>query len=139
MGKKVKVVFDTNIWISIFIKRILDDEFSKVKKKITVYVSPDILLEISKVLIYPKIDKILRKAKVSQKEILRAIEINSSIVRPKVNFNIVDDVEDNRILECAVAAKADIVVSGDKHLIELGQFKKIKILTPREFIDYLTQ
>jgi predicted nucleic acid-binding protein len=50
-------------------------------------------------------------------------------------LNIIEDVEDNRILECAVAAGADIIVSGDKHLLELGKFKKTKIVTPRVFFD----
>ena len=55
MGKKVKVVFDTNVWISIFMEKRLRDEFSRVKQDITVYVSEDIGLEISKVLQYPQV------------------------------------------------------------------------------------
>jgi hypothetical protein len=46
-----------------------------------------------------------------------------------------EDSEDNRILECALASGADIIVSGDKHLLKLGKFRKTKILTPREFFD----
>ena len=117
MGKKVKVVFDTNVWLSIFMKKILTDEFSSAKKELTVYVSKDILLEISKVLLYPKIAELLIKASVNEKEILRAIEANSKIVKPKLKLKIIDeDVEDNKILECALASKADVIVSGDKHL-----------------------
>ena len=139
MGKKVKVVFDTNVWISIFMKKILADEFSKIKQDITIYVSRDILLETSKVLLYPKIAEILRKADVSKKEVLRAIEINSTIIKPKLKLNVIeDDAEDNRILECAVAAGADIIVSGDRHLLQLGKFRKTKILTPREFFERIT-
>jgi putative PIN family toxin of toxin-antitoxin system len=139
VGKKVKVVFDTNVWISIFMKKIIADEFSKVKQDITIYVSRDILLETSKVLLYPKIAEILRKAYVSKKEVLRAIEINSTITKPKLKLNVIeDDAEDNRILECAVAAGADIIVSGDRHLLQLGKFRKTRILTPREFFEYIT-
>ncbi len=65
MGKKRKVVLDTNVWVSIFLKKSLNVEFSKVQQDITVYVSPDILLEISKVLLYPKIEIILTKANVN--------------------------------------------------------------------------
>ena len=43
--------------------------------------------------------------------------------------------EDNKILECALAAGADIIVSGDKHLLELVKFRKARILTPKEFFD----
>ncbi len=110
MGKKVKVVFDTNVWISIFMKKILNDEFSQAKQELTVYISKDIILEISKALLYPKIAEILRKASVNEKEILRAIQTNSTIVKPKLKLHIIDeDVEDNKILECALASGADII------------------------------
>ena len=135
MGKKVKVVFDTNVWLSIFMKKILSDEFSQVKQELTIYVSKDIILEISKVLLYPKIAEILRKANVNEREILQAIEANS-IVKPKFKLQVIEeDVEDNKILECALASGADIIVSGDKHLLKLGRFKKTRILTPRELFD----
>ena len=98
MGKKVKVVFDTNVWLSIFMKKILSDEFSQVKQELTVYVSKDIILEMSKVLLYPKIAEILRKANVDEREILRAIEANSIIVKPKLKLQIMEeDPEDNKI------------------------------------------
>jgi len=135
VGKKVKVVFDTNVWLSIFMKKILSDEFSQVKQELTIYVSKDIILEISKVLLYPKIAEILRKANVNEREILQAIEANS-IVKPKFKLQVIEeDVEDNKILECALASGADIIVSGDKHLLKLGRFKKTRILTPRELFD----
>jgi uncharacterized protein len=139
VGKKVKVVFDTNVWISISLKKIINDEFSRVKQELTVYISKDIISETSKVLLYPKIAEILRKHSISEKEILRAIVATSKIVEPKVKLHIInEDAEDNKILECALAAGADIIVSGDKHILELGKFRKTKILTPKEFFDTFT-
>ena len=140
MGKKVKVVFDTNVWLSIFMKKVLSDEFSQAKQEITVYVSKDILMEISKVLLYPKIAEILRRASDNEKEILRAIEANSIIVKPKLKLHIIEeDAEDNKILECALASGADIIVSGDKHLLKLGKYRKTRIQTPREFFDSISK
>jgi putative PIN family toxin of toxin-antitoxin system len=139
VGKKVKVVFDTNVWVSIALKKVLNDEFSRVKQGLTIYVSEDIFLEISKVLQYPKIAQILRNYGIREKEILRAIAANSKMVEPKVKLHIIsEDAQDNKILECASAAGVDIIVSGDKHLLELGKFKKATILTPREFFNILT-
>jgi len=139
VGKKVKVVFDTNVWVSVFMKKILNDEFSQVKHELTVYISKDIILEISKVLLYPKIAEILRKTGINEKEILRALKANSIMVKPKVKLHVIEeDVEDNKILECALVAGADIIVSGDRHLLKLGKFRKTRILTPREFFDYIT-
>ena len=51
MGKKLKVVFDTNVWISIVMEKIFKYEFSKVKQELTVYVSKEIILELSKALL----------------------------------------------------------------------------------------
>ena len=71
MGKKVKVVFDTNVWISIFMEKRLRDEFSRVKEDLTVYISEDIGLEISKVLQYSQVAEILRKIGIHEKDVLR--------------------------------------------------------------------
>jgi putative PIN family toxin of toxin-antitoxin system len=136
VGKKIKVVFDTNVWISIALKKTLNDQFSRTKQELTVYTSKDILLEISKVLLYPKIADILKNNHINGKQILRAIATDSKTVKPKVNLHIIsEDPDDNKILECALEAKADIIVTGDNHLLELGRFKKTKILTPKEFFD----
>jgi putative PIN family toxin of toxin-antitoxin system len=63
VGKKVKVVFDTNVWISIFLKRTLSGEYTRVKNRCIIYASPDILLEISKVLLYQKPQISLKRQK----------------------------------------------------------------------------
>ena len=44
---------------------------------------------------------------------------------------------DNKILECALAAKADYIVSGDKHLLNVGAYKKTKIVSTNDFLDLL--
>ena len=44
------------------------------------------------------------------------------------------DPSDNRILECAVAAEAEVIVSGDSHLLRLGSFNGIPIQTPADFL-----
>ena len=140
MGKKTKVVFDTNVWISIFMEKTLKDEFSHVKDSLTVYVSEDIGLEISKVLQYPRVAQILRKAGIREKDVLRILIANSRRVEPKVKLHIInDDAEDNKILECAQASGADIIVTGDKHLLKLGKYRKTRIVAPREFFDNINK
>jgi putative PIN family toxin of toxin-antitoxin system len=117
-------------------EKILKDKFLQVKEELTIYVSKDILLEISKVLLYPKISEVLRKAGVNEKEILRAIETNSTILKPKLRLHVVkEDADDNKILECASASGAEFIVSGDKHLLKRGRFRKTRILSPKEFFD----
>jgi uncharacterized protein len=139
VGKKVKVVFDTNVWISIFMQRRVRNEFLRVKQNLTVYISEDIGLEVSKVLQYPKVSAIIKKTGTNEKELLRTLKDNSTSVETKVKLHVVnEDAQDNKILECALAAGADVIVTGDKHLLNLGRFKKTKILTPRQFFDSIT-
>ena len=137
MGKKVKVVFDSNVWLSIFMKKVLSQEFSSaLKKEITVYATQDILKEIARALTYPKIIEVLQDAGIHEREILRTILENSTIVNPSLRLHVIkEDPEDNKILECAQEANANIIVTGDKHLLKIGKFKKTEILTPREFLD----
>jgi uncharacterized protein len=47
------------------------------------------------------------------------------------------DEPDNRVLECALAARATIIISGDSHLRELDSFQRILILSPRAFLDVI--
>ncbi len=135
MGKKVKVVFDTNVWVSIFLKKVLSEKYVQAKQDLTIYISQDILLEISKILLYPKIATILQKANVTEKEILRAIQTNTTTVKPKLKLQIIEDPEDNKIIECALTANADFIVTGDSHLLKLFRFKKTRIQTPKEFFE----
>jgi predicted nucleic acid-binding protein len=48
---------------------------------------------------------------------------------------IADDPDDNKIIECAVAAGADVIVSGDKHLLRLGQYRGIRIMKLRQLLE----
>lgn len=50
---------------------------------------------------------------------------------------VMDDPDDNRILECGLAAGADVIVSGDGHLLRLTVYERMAILTPREFLRNL--
>jgi putative PIN family toxin of toxin-antitoxin system len=73
------------------------------------------------------------------KEALAEITGLASLVRPTVRMSgIVADDADHRILECALAARADFLVTGDKrHLLPLKTFRGVQIVSPREFLDVL--
>jgi putative PIN family toxin of toxin-antitoxin system len=51
---------------------------------------------------------------------------------------IQNDPDDDRVLECAVAGRADTIVSGDRHLLKLGSYDGIAILTVRQFMDQIS-
>ena len=52
--------------------------------------------------------------------------------------HIIEDPDDDRVLECAIAANADYIISGDRHLLDVVEYFKIKILSAAEFIDTIT-
>jgi uncharacterized protein len=61
----------------------------------------------------------------------------STVVRPKKRISLLNDDPDNRILECAVAAKANCIATGDKHLLDLGRYEGIPIVRLVEFLREL--
>jgi hypothetical protein len=140
MGKKIKVVLDTNVWVSIFMKKTLGREFSRIfkRKEAEFCISKDILKEISRVLVCPKIKNLLEASGVRIEDVIDLILENSTIVRPKRELNIIkEDPHDNRILECALESNATFVVSGDRHLLKLKEYKNLRIITPRQLFEYL--
>ena len=57
---------------------------------------------------------------------------------PKTKVNAVkDDPDDNKFIEAALEGKADYIISQDKHLLKLKEFRKIKIIIPDEFVKLL--
>lgn len=62
----------------------------------------------------------------------------SKTINSKKKFDLIkDDPDDNKFLDCAYAAKADFIVTGDKHLLKLGDFFDTKIITPKEFLGWM--
>ena len=60
----------------------------------------------------------------------------------KVNFAVdavADDLEDNKFLACASAARANFIISGDQHLLRLKKFDDISIVTPARFTKLLKE
>lgn len=49
---------------------------------------------------------------------------------------IANDPDDDKFLACAVAAKASAIISGDPHLLALGSYRGIRIMTPVQFLEH---
>ncbi|HEY3374580.1 MAG TPA: putative toxin-antitoxin system toxin component, PIN family [Candidatus Aquicultor sp.] len=133
-----KVVLDTNVLISALalISESSDQVIELARRgEIELCTSKPILAEFKRVLMLK-----FRYSEAEADERLVLILKIATLVDPKVKLSEVkDDESDNRILECAFDAKAQFIVSGDKHLKNLKEFKSIKILPPSEFIrDYFS-
>ena len=69
---------------------------------------------------------------------LKLVAKVAEIVSPTISLRVIaDDPTDDRILECAVAGMADLVVSGDRHLRKLKSYKNIGIVQPSDFLRTL--
>ena len=83
------------------------------------------------------------KFKIPKTEIIAAtdylLQIAEFVTPDEEILVIVADPTDNKFLEAALARKVNYVVSGDNHLLEIGSFREIPIITAREFIDLLSQ
>jgi putative PIN family toxin of toxin-antitoxin system len=67
--------------------------------------------------------------------ILDSIRDISIFVSPSFTLSVVErDKSDDRILECALEAKADYIISGDSYLLSLKEYQGIKTLSPAEFL-----
>ena len=126
-----RAVLDTNIIISAAISN--DGNPAKIfemllEKKFINYTSQEILEEIEDVIKRPKFGI----SKEFQKFILDNFRKNSIIIKPVHNEKVAGD--DDKFINCALSAKA-LVVSGDSHLLNLENYKGIKIITPKEFLE----
>ena len=130
----IKVVIDTNVFVSAIL---FDGELDKLinlwkRKKFTFLLSKEILEEYIKVLSYKKFelsDKIIKR--IIYEELLPY----TKNIKVKKRINIIKkDPSDNIFLECALEGRANYIISGDKHLLQLKQYKSIKIISFREFI-----
>lgn len=129
----IRVVADSNVYISALNFGGVADAVLALRRRrlIALFVSPSILKEVEGVL--------LRKFKWSAKRARHARTLISAFtetVVPKERVTAVTtDETDNLIRKSAVAAHAQIVVTGDNHLLTLGRFGDVTILSPREFLD----
>ncbi|MBI4684097.1 MAG: putative toxin-antitoxin system toxin component, PIN family [Nitrospirae bacterium] len=128
----MKVVFDTNIFISAFIF-----PESQAEKAISRIAEGIDTLLISKPIINEVLSVLSRKFSQNAEAISRAAVYLSElaiIVHPQKAVHILKDESDNRILECAISWGADVIVTGDKKMLELDEYLGIKIISLKEYL-----
>jgi len=102
----------------------------------TIVVSPETVQEFEDTLLkYP--DKFDMSKEEVEKE-RDTIGYFAEFVTPETELDVVDEDEsDSMFLEAAVSADAEYVVSGDRHLLDVGEYRGIEILPPDEFLERL--
>ena len=128
----MRVVFDTNIFVSAFVlpgsradaalRRVLDGEDE---------------LVISRAIIDELLTVLARKFARDADELGRVAVFLADlgvVVRPRGRVKILSDEADNRILECARTGHADVIVTGDRAMLALGHYQDIEIKSLRDYL-----
>lgn len=128
-----RVVLDTNILISALVYGGNPQDLLEliVVKQITGVTSLSLLVEL--------IETLAKKFNFSPEKVHQVegkIKKSFEFVYPVKALNVVRDEDDNKVLEAAVEGRCNFIITGDRDLLELGQFQKIQIMTPVQFLDY---
>ena len=130
----MKIVLDTNVLISGIFFTGPPYQILKAwqEGKIKIIASEEILSE------YQRVAEELSNQfpSVEANRILELITIHAEIIdATDFQITICEDPDDNKFIACALASKSKIIVSGDKHLINVSGYKGIQVVKPREFSD----
>jgi putative PIN family toxin of toxin-antitoxin system len=127
------VVFDTNIFISAFVI-----PGSLAEKAILKIIEEEESLLLSKEIIAEGLSVLSSKFG-RDREGLSHVAVTLSelaeLVKSARRVKILKDEPDNRILECAIYGGADLLVTGDKKILQLREYKGVKIITLKEYLE----
>lgn len=131
----MRLVLDTNVVISGLIwgglpRKILD---LAREEKVSLYTTPALLVELADVLSREKFAKILSSCNLSPDKIIYGYSVLANTISNAIVERVVPrDADDDFVIVCAVAASADIIVTGDSDLLVLNPFQNIDILKPSQ-------
>lgn len=131
----LRVVFDSNVYISALLfdgppKQILE---LALKRQVILVASDDIINEAA-----GRLREKFSWPEHRVQQFVRQTSRLAELYNPKIKLTVVKDEPDNRVLECAVAGEAHIIISGDHHLLKLKSFENIPIQKPK-YLTYLME
>ena len=132
----MKAVFDTNIFISA-----LALPGGKAARAIDLVLDARVNLCISKEIIHEVLGVLAQKFSKGPEELSRTAVFLSELaelVVPRKKLAVLDDEPDNRILECAAMGNADVIVTGDRAMLNLKKYQEIRIVSLRQFLDEIS-
>lgn len=134
----MRAVIDTNVLISaIFWPGKPKQLLNQVRRGQVIFLTSEVLLvELKEVL--TRQDKPFRLSEEDAQRVLSSVRDLAEIVQTHSAVTICRDADDNRVLECAIDGGANRIVTGDGHLLELGFFNGIEIVTVADFLSTLT-
>jgi putative PIN family toxin of toxin-antitoxin system len=101
-------------------------------------ISEDITAEISQVLTYPKLQTIYQTTEIHRADLIEQVLRIAKFVEVTKKVEVIKDhPADNKFVECALAAKADYIVSGDNHVLKTAAYKETKMLSVNDFLKLI--
>lgn len=137
----MRLVADTNVVVSGLLwlgnpGRLLE---AASLSRVTLYTSVALLAELSSTLSRPKLARPIMRSGLTQDDLLGRYLNVAVVVEPSSVPRVVpDDPDDDQVLACALAAQVEMIVSGDKHLLDLGgHYQNIPIVTPAQAVQLI--
>lgn len=137
-----KIVLDTNVFISAVLWTGVPHQLLELLEQnyLVCYTTIEILQELSEVLARQQFRKRIEELATSPQELMLGILGLVRVIRKSGAYNLrpnelPEDEDDIMFLECALAAGADYIVSGDPHLLQLKRIRDIHILSPAQFLE----
>ena len=128
----MKVVFDTNILVSALVF-----PGGRAEAALLRIIEEHDQLLLSKPILDELLGVLARKFSRDAEELARTALLLSELtltVRPRQKLRVVKDDPDNRVLECALAGRADLIVTGDNALLGLREFRGVRVISLRDYL-----
>ena len=139
----MKAVVDTNVIVSAGLRSGTPPDAvvrAWIEARFEAITSEQLLRELETVLKRPRLARRLAWSQSDTVSFIAGLRRRATIVEPTVSLSVVtQDPSDNRVLEAALAGEAEYIVTGDQHLLELGDFEGVEIVTPARFVAVLAE
>ena len=132
----MRVVFDSNIFISALVV-----PGGAAERALGAVIAGSCHLVLSRPLIHEILEVLARKFDRNLEELSRTAVFLSGlgeVVVPRKRVHVLRDEPDNRILECALAGGAQVIVTGDRQMLALAVWEGIRVVSLRDFLDSLS-
>ncbi|MBU0568159.1 putative toxin-antitoxin system toxin component, PIN family [bacterium] len=134
----IEVVFDTNVMVSALLWTGLPHRLLGLveSKEIELCATIEMLNELEVALAYEKFKPRIQMLETTVTELLESMSQIVTIFSQEVKVKVVEiDPDDDIFLSCALSSGAKYLVSGDRHLLDIGSFEEVNILSPRDFYE----
>ncbi len=138
--RPLRAVFDTNVLVSYLLVHrppiavLIDEHLAR--ENFVLVSTPELLEELARVLCYPRLQRYL-DATQRDRFVALIAALSELVELPEEIPAISRHPADDRVIACAVVGRADVIVSGDRHQLELQSVGGIPILTAAQFLERL--